>query len=173
LRRVILNLAVSLDGYIAGPKGEYDWCFVDEDYGMTDFFKTIDATLMGGKTYRQIVSAGERLYPVKTNYVCTRNPDQPNSQNLVFISDHAAEFVQKLKIESGKNIWLCGGSEIIDILLKADLIDEMMLSIHPLILGGGLPLFKNQDRRISFKLTGCVNYRSGLVQATYERKFSD
>jgi len=170
MRKVILNLAVSLDGYIAGPQGEYDWCMVDQDYGMKDFFKSIDATLMGGKTYRQIIAAGESLYPVKTHYICTRSPAQTEGENLVFVSRNIPEFVRRLKSENGKNIWLCGGADIVDILLRNQLIDEMMLSIHPLLLGGGTALFKPHASRIPFTMTGCTSYSSGLVQVTYALK---
>ena len=96
MRKVVLNLAVSLDGYIAGPNGEYDWCFADDDYGMTDFLNSIDATVMGGKSYRLIVELGQP-YPEFTNYVFTRTEKETPYQNVVFVTEDIPEFVKSLK----------------------------------------------------------------------------
>lgn len=167
MRKVVLNLAVSLDGYITGPDGEYDWCLTDDDYGMTDFLKSVDATLMGGKTYREIIKFGPP-YPEFTNYVFTRTEKNSPYGNIVLVTDDIPGFVRSLKNKNGKNIWLFGGSEIIQPLLEEDLVDEMMLAIHPLLLGGGLPLFKNLTERKPFQLSDSITYPSGLVQLIYK-----
>lgn len=167
MRKVVMNLAVSLDGYITGPDGEYDWCLTDDDYGMTDFLKSVDATIMGGNSYREIIKFGPP-YPEFTNYVFTRTEKNPPHENIIFVSDDIIDFVSSLKNKSGKNIWLFGGSEIIQPLLEENLVDEMMLAIHPLLLGGGLPLFKNLSERKPFQLSDSITYPSGLVQLIYK-----
>ena len=168
MRKVVLNLAVTLDGFIAGPNGEYDWCLTDDDYGMTDFLNSIDATLMGGRSYRVIADYGAP-YPELTNYVFTRTERNSPHDNVVFVSEEIPDFVRSLKLKKGKNIWLFGGSEIIHPLILEDLVDEMMLAIHPVLLGGGLRLFKGLDERKSFRLSDSITYPSGLVQLIYKK----
>jgi dihydrofolate reductase len=167
MRKVVLNLAVSLDGYIAGPNGEYDWCLTDDDYGMKDFLKSVDATLMGGKSYRLIVNYGAP-YPEFTNYVFSRTEKDSPYENVVFVSGDIPGFVAELKYTKGKNIWLFGGSEIIHPLIQENLVDEMMLAIHPLLLGAGIPLFRNLDDRKTLRLSDTITYPSGLVQLIYK-----
>lgn len=168
MRKIILNLAVSLDGYIAGPNGEYDWCLTDNDYGITNFLKTVDATIMGRKTYELILQFGPP-YPELTNYVFSRSSKTSDYQNVVFVNDDIPLFAEKIKKESGKNIWLYGGAEIIDPLLNVNLVDELVLSVHPILLGDGIPLFKKQNHRTSFKLSDVIKYPSGLVQMIYNK----
>ncbi|MBL0741520.1 dihydrofolate reductase family protein [Chryseolinea lacunae] len=168
MRKVILNLALSLDGFIAGPQGEYDWCFTDADYGMTNFLNSIDTTVMGGKSYRLLLQYGPP-YPEYTNYVFTRTEKGTPYPNVVFTSDDIPDVVRALKEKDGKNIWLFGGAEIIHPLLEEDLVDELMLSIHPLLLGDGLPLFRKLNERKLFKLTDTIAYPSGLVQLYYKK----
>jgi dihydrofolate reductase len=168
MRKVVLNVAVSLDGYIAGPNGEYDWCLTDDDYGMTDFLKSIDAILMGGKSYRLVTQYGPP-YPEFTNYVFTRTEKETPHPNVVLVSEDIPEFVRSLQHKKGKNIWLFGGSEIIHPLLEENLVDELMLSIHPVLLGDGLPLFRELGERKAFRLSDSITYPSGLVQLIYKK----
>jgi dihydrofolate reductase len=168
MRKMILNLAVSLDGFIAGPNGEYDWCLADADYGMTNFLNSIDAVVMGGKSYRLLLQYGAP-YPEYTNYVFTRTEKSTPYANVVFTRDDISEFVETLKEKEGKNIWLFGGAEIIHPLLENDLVDELMLSVHPLLLGEGLPLFRKLNERKNFKLMDTITYPSGLVQLYYKK----
>lgn len=168
MRKIILNVAVSLDGFIAGPNGEYDWCFTDADYGMTDFLSSIDATLMGGKSYRLLLQYGPP-YPAFTNYVFTRTEKNNSYSNVVLVSEDIPSFVTRLKQEKGKNIWLFGGAEIAHVLLEHDLIDEFMLSIHPIVMGDGLPLFRKLNDRKRFTLVDSIPYPTGLVQLVYKK----
>lgn len=168
MRKIVLNLAVTLDGFIAGPNGEYDWCLTDADYGMTDFLKSLDATIMGGKSYRLLLEYGPP-YPEFTNYVITRTEKSTPFANVEFVSSNVISIINELKRKPGKDIWLFGGSEITDMLLQHDLIDEFILSVHPLLLGAGLPLFKNSATRRSLKLLNSIPYPSGLVQLIYAK----
>lgn len=168
MRKIILNLAITLDGFIAGPNGEYDWCFTDADYGMADFLDSVDTTLIGGKSYRLLQQYGPP-YPEFTNYVFTRTEKDNPYLNVKLVSEDIPTFAKRLKKEKGKNIWLFGGAEIAQSLLEADLIDELMLSVHPILLGNGLPLFRKTNDRKEFILLQSIPYPTGLVQLIYKK----
>lgn len=167
MRKIILNLAVTLDGYIAGPNGEYDWCYTDADYGMTDFMKSIDCTVMGRKTYDIVLQFGAP-YPELTNYVFSRTKTKSDFENVKMVNEPIPAYVKKLKSERGKGIWLYGGAEIIEPLIEHDLVDEMVLSVHPILLGDGIPLFNKRSSRKHFKMIDSIKYPSGLVQLVYQ-----
>jgi dihydrofolate reductase len=169
MRKIVLNLALSLDGLIAGPNGEYDWCYSDADYGMTEFMKSIDSTIMGGKSYRLMLGYGAP-YPELTNYVVTRTESESAYSNVVFVRENVPSFVQDLKSKNGKNIWLFGGAEITQMLLERDLVDVLMLAVHPIVLGGGIQLFNKTTSRKHFELADSISYPSGLVQLVYNKK---
>ena len=165
MRRLKLYTAVSLDGYIAGPNGEIDWLDVggDLDYGYAEFYESIDTTLMGSLTYRVALSVPDFPYPDKTNYVFTRSAP-PDTEHVRFVSGDIAGFVRSLKEEPGEAIWLVGGGQINTIMLNAGLIDEVVLTLFPLVLGHGIPLFAPGAPRSRFETTGCETYETGLVQ---------
>jgi dihydrofolate reductase len=169
MRKVVLNLAISIDGFIAGPNGEYDWCLTDHDYGMTEFMTAIDSTVMGGKSYRLLLEYGPP-YPELTNYVITRTETESPHSNVVFVRDNILSFVEELRNKKGKNIWLFGGAEITQMLMDKDLIDVLMLAVHPIALGGGVRLFGNFSSRKKFELEDSIRYPSGLVQLIYKVK---
>ena len=169
MRKIVLNLALSLDGLIAGPNGEYDWCFTDADYGMTEFMKSIDSIVMGGKSYRLLLDYGAP-YPELTNYVITRTETTSSHPNVVFVRDNILSFAETLKKKEGKNIWLFGGAEVTQLLMEHDLVDVLMLAVHPIVLGGGIQLFGKFPSRKYFELTDSIRYPSGLVQSIYNKK---
>lgn len=170
MRKVILGLAVSLDGFIEGPNGEYDWCFTDQDYGMSDFFKRIDSTFIGRKTYElsQTMDTDASMpgFPKLTEYVfsTTLKEVKPGS---VLIKEDIEKEVKRIKNEPGKDIWLFGGASLTSSLLNLGLIDEIGLAIHPILLGGGKPLFSNIKNRIPLTHIDTKTYSSGLVSVTY------
>ena len=168
MRKLVLNVALSLDGLIAGPNGEYDWCFTDADYGMAEFMKSIDATIMGAKSYRLVLEYGPP-YPELTNYVITRTEKFTPHPNIVFIHDNILSFVEALKQKEGKNIWLFGGAEITNLLMENDLVDTLMLAVHPIVLGDGIQLFGKYSSRKNFELADSIRYPSGLVQLIYNK----
>ena len=157
MRSVILNVAVSLDGYLSGKNGEYDRCFTDQDYGMKEFFKRIDATLIGRKTYDLMVKAGEAIYPTLMNYVFSRTIQKASAKNVHIVSESVAGFVRNLKEAKGKDIWLFGGAELIHACLEHDLVDA------------GKPLFGARSTRQHFVLIQSKQYSTGLVQLMYKR----
>jgi dihydrofolate reductase len=166
MRKIILNLAVSLDGFIEGPNGEYDWCFTDQDYGMTAFLNRTDSILFGRKSYELMMSLDKNPYPDKKKYVFSNTMNE-NGGNFTLISGAMINTVKQLKQEQGKDIWLFGGANLTTNLMNEELVDEMMLSIHPILLGNGKPLFSGIHNRFKLNLTDTKIYPNGLVQLFY------
>lgn len=167
MKKIKLNVAVSLDGLIEGPNGEYDWCFTDQDYGMTEFLDSIDTILFGRKSYELLIKDFSDYYPDKTKYVFSRTI--LNFPNATVISDNIVERIYQIKNQPGKDIFLFGGADIVRQLMDADLIDEMHLSVHPVVLGKGKPLFSGLNERKALKLSDSIKYSSGLVQLVYKK----
>jgi dihydrofolate reductase len=168
MRKVKLFIATSLDGFIADKNGGIDWLFTDQDYGYADFYASVDTTLTGYKTYEDILGFGEFPYPGKTNYIFSRHHQKADDNPVTFISGDIAAFVQELKQQPGQHIWLVGGGQINEVLLQARLIDELIISIHPTILGEGRPLFAGHTERRDCKLKDSQAFETGLVQLTYQ-----
>ncbi|PZC46577.1 MAG: Dihydrofolate reductase [Chloroflexi bacterium] len=166
MRRLKLYIAASLDGYIAGPNGEIDWLDVagDLDYGYEEFYASIDTTVMGRATYELTLTVEEYPYAGKTNYVFTRGPLPPDTSHVQFVSDDIAGFVRDLKEQPGEDIWLLGGGQINTIMLNEDLIDDIILTAFPLVLGEGIPLFAAGASRAQFRTVGFEAYETGLTQ---------
>jgi len=172
MRKLVLQLAVSLDGFIEGPNGEFDWCFTDQDYGMSEFFKRIDSLFIGRKSYELMMSMGDAAmpgFPRLTEYVFSRTLNEVNP-DAILIKENIESEVRRIKNEPGKDIWLFGGADLTAFLLHEGLVDEMILAVHPIILGSGKPLFSNISNRISLNLTDAKTYSSGLVMLTYTIK---
>src|SRR5687767_7896730 len=163
MRKVILQLAVSLDGLIEGPNGEFDWCFTDQDYGMSDFFKRIDSLFIGRKSYELALTMGDVEmpgFPKLTEYVFSNTLNEVRSGSILIIKGNIEEEVKRVKNEEGKDIWLFGGASLTSSLLNLGLVDELGLSIHPIILGGGKTLFQNVSKRIEH-LVDSKTYSTG------------
>ena len=172
MRKVILSLAVSVDGYIEGPNGEYDWCLSDQDYGMTEFFKRIDTILMGRKSYEliQTQQAGKSKeqgpYSALKSIVFS-NTLKTLGEGFELAQSSPREVITALKKKEGKDFWLFGGSGLTTSFINDGLIDEMVLAVHPIILGAGTSLFQNIRGRIPLKLIESKPYNSGLVMLKY------
>ena len=172
MRKVILGLAVSLDGFIEGPKGECDWCFTDQDYGMSEFLKRVDSLFMGRKSYELSLSMGEAAisgFPKLKEYVFSNTLKEVKPGAVLVKGDIEAE-VKRIKQEQGKDIWLFGGASLSSSLLNLHLIDELWLAVHPVILGGGKPLFTDVSKRVELRLVDTKTYSTGLVSLTYHMK---
>lgn len=173
MRKVILGLAVSLDGYIEGPNGEYDWCFTDQDYGLNEFYARIDAVFIGRKSYaiaQQYADANDGqlvpgMPPVK-EYVFSRTLEDVK-EGAALLSDNAVAEARRIKAQPGKDIWLYGGASLTDAMMAEGLVDELWLSVHPILLGSGTPLFRQQDRRTLLTLLESKAYETGLVSLRY------
>ena len=170
MRKVILGLVVSLDNFIEGPNGEYDWCFTDQDYGMSDFFKQVDSMFIGRKSYELTQTIGDAAmagFPKLKEYVFTTTLKKVKP-GAVIVNGNIEEEVRKIKGDSGKDIWLFGGASLTSSLLNLHLIDEIWLSVHPLLLGSGKPLFNEIKNRIPLTLIHSKTYSTGLVSLTYK-----
>ncbi|MBA2498525.1 MAG: dihydrofolate reductase [Chitinophagaceae bacterium] len=173
MRKIILGLAVSLDGFIEGPNGEYDWCFTDQDYGMTDFFKRIDSLFIGRRSYELLLKLGDNTIPgfPKLNEYVFSTTLKEVKPGVTLINGDTKEIVEKIKNEPGKDIWLFGGANLTSSLLNLGLVDEMSLAVHPIILGSGKPLFSDIKNRIPLNLIDTKTYSTGLVNLVY--RFND
>ena len=171
MRKIILGLAVSLDGFIEGPNGEYDWCFTDQDYGLKEFFKRTDAVFMGRKSYELMLNMEEGIpgMPKMKEYIFSNTLTRVKDDAILVSGDIATQ-VAAIKKEAGKDIWLFGGAGLTSSLINAQLVDELWLSVHPLLLGSGKPLFTGIDKRIHLELADSKTYSTGLVSLTYKLK---
>ncbi len=167
MRKIILNLCTSLDSYIEGVDGEIDWCFTDQDYEMTPFLERIDSIMFGRKSYEQLMQMMPDAFPNKQKIVFSKTLTQvPSDTTLVDTIN--TEQIKQILNETGKNIWLFGGANLITKLLNLNLIDALMISVHPLILGSGKPLFIDIENRKQLKLTDTKTFSTGLVQLYYD-----
>lgn len=177
-RKIILDLAVTLDGFIEGKHGEVDWCIMDPEMGFNHFLNQIDTILYGRKSYdlwgqytpemEQTDSEKEiwELIHRKEKYVFSRT-QKGTDQKAIFINDHIPEEINALKNKPGKDIWLYGGANMITAFIHLGLIDEYRLSVHPVVLGEGKPLFVDIKQRLKLKLVDARTFSSGVVQLIY------
>ena len=168
MRRLQLFIAVSLDGCIAGPDGDLSWVFHDAPYGYTPFHARVDTVLMGRRTYETARSFDAWPYAGRNIVVFTRQRDHAvSTPNTVATSREPADVVGELRARDGGTLWLAGGGELVRACLDAGLVDDVMVSIHPLILGTGTPLFAAGTRRTALALTGERRFPSGVVHLVY------
>ncbi len=164
--KIILYIASSLDGYIARENGDVDWLPKSTDSGYGDFYKSIDTVVMGKKTYDQILTFGEYPYEGKKSYVFTGNEALKKDENVEFLSS-IGKFTGKLDPFSEENIWLVGGAELVSVFLRNKLVDEIILSVIPIVLGKGIPLFQNINHDVKLQLIKTTEYTE-LVELIYK-----
>lgn len=170
MRKIILNLAVSLDGYIEGPNGDIDWCLTDQDYDMEAFFNSTDAIFMGRKSYDKIDGLPSP-FADKQIYVFTDSPFLiPNPDIEVINSKDFLKKITAIRKLPGQNIWLFGGAILLASFIKHKLINEFIISVHPVVLGSGKPLFHDITSKLDLLLLGTETFSSGLVQLKYAIK---
>ena len=176
MRKIILYIAMSLDGYIADVNGGVSWLGGEDANNSSmdsylNFIKTIDTVVLGKKTYNQIVnelSPDNWVYSGMKSYVITNNLFKSNDE-IISTNEDVCSLVEKLKKENGKNIWICGGASIVNQLLNKNLIDIYYISIIPTILGNGIKLFGNFDIERKLILINTNNY-NGIVDLIYENR---
>lgn len=167
MRRVLYSVACSLDGYIARLDHSVDWLPEGGDYGLEAFFATVDTALIGRKTHDFMVKHGQFSMPGLENYVFSRNPAPPSYPGVHWVSTDAEALVRKLKEQSGKDIWLIGGSDLAQTLFHARLIDEVSLTIIPVLLGDGIPLFPKIKFDTPLNLIEQKAYPDGVLTLRY------
>ncbi len=180
MSNLILYIASSLDGYIARPDGSIDWLTSlpnpsSEDYGYTALLARISTIVMGRKTYDDIIGFGvEWPYPGLTTYVVSSNQSWMPQSPDTFLLDGAVEVaLQKLKRESEKDIWLVGGAQLITTALRHRLLDTMILTVVPTVIGSGIPLFSGDTGESQWALTEVRSFDTGLVNLTYQKAGKD
>lgn len=172
-KQVVLYIAMSLDGFIADASDNIDFLSMvekeGEDYGYAAFSQTIDTVIIGRKTYQKVLDMGfEYPHKDKNVYVWTRS-ERPTEGSVHFYSGDLSTLVSRLKVEGGKNIYCDGGAELVNALLKNDLIDVCIVSIIPVLLGNGIRLFAPDRPSLNLKCMGVKTFDTGLVQLHYAR----
>ena len=173
MRKISLFIAMSLDGYIADSKGGVDWLKGqgndnDNIDTYSEFVKNIDTILMGWNTYHQVVtelSPQEWVYNDFTTYVITHR-NHTSSEKICFVNINPVDLVKSLKEKNGKDIWICGGANIVQQLVNEDLIDCYYITIIPILLGSGIRLFENVNYKIELKLHKTQSY-NGMTCLLY------
>ncbi len=173
MREVSYFVACSLDGFIARMDESFDWLFTDDDYGFAEFYRSVDCVVMGRKTFDVSLNLVEYPYPGKRAYVFSRHQTDSPIAEAEFVSEDPARFVKKLKLQPGGRIWVVGGGEIAAALLQAGLIDEMVLTIHPITLGQGVLLFERHGVETRWSVYSTRSYQNGLVQITYRKRVAE
>jgi len=173
MKKIKLYIATSIDGYIARNDGDLDWLMKypinsETNYGYDSFYESVDTVIMGGQTYRDILSM-DVLWPYKdkATYVITHNP-AVSKDNVHFITEDIIKAIHRLREEEGKDIWLVGGGKLVTMLLNDEIIDEMIITVVPVILGSGIPLFPNNPKESQWSIKEYETYPNGAYQITYE-----
>jgi dihydrofolate reductase len=167
-RRVRYSAAMSLDGYIAGPAGEYDWIIMDPTVDFAAMFARYDTFLMGRKTY---AAGGSQMAGGSAVYVFSRTLDPADHPGVRIVADGAGELVRKLKTEPGKDIWLFGGGELFRSLLAEQVVDALDVAVIPVLLGGGIPFLAAPADRVTLELEGSRIHPTGIARLEYAVRY--
>lgn len=176
--QTILYIATSLDGFIARPNGSLDWLTSlpkpksEEDYGYADLLSKIGTIIMGRKTYQEVIKFGiDWPYVGHNAWVVSQNKNlKIQSPDTYVLADNLTSFITNLKAKSEKDIWLVGGGQLITSFLHEELIDQMIITIIPKILGDGIPLFAKKPKETNWTLNQAKTYETGLVTLIYDRE---
>jgi dihydrofolate reductase len=177
-RKIIVYIATSADGYIARPDGDVEWLNRRPhtvDYGMREFYPTIDTILWGRKTYDWLLNYYKKrgktkgLFDTKlTNLVFSRKPPRRKAPGVQFVSEPVKTFAKRLRAMPGKHIWMMGGGELIASFLDAGEIDEFDIHVIPVFIGEGIPLMARRHRDVALRLRSSKKYPDGVVRLRYE-----
>jgi dihydrofolate reductase len=169
MRHVRYSVAMSLDGYIAGPNGESDWIVMDPDIDFSAMMRAFDTIVMGRKTYETIRARGDSGMPGMDVYVFSRTLMQSDCPDVT-VSDSPEETIRELQSESGKDIWLFGGGSMFRSLLARNLVDSIEVAVVPVLLGGGLPLLPHPAQTTKLVLARHkILEKTGTVWLEYTR----
>jgi dihydrofolate reductase len=169
MRKIRYIVAMSVDGYIAGPNGETDWIVNDPEVDFAAIWAQFDTALMGRRTYEVGKKRlGEKAFAGITTIVFSRTMRPQDHPGVTVVSDLRADWVQTLKSQNGKDIWLFGGSELFRAFLDSGLVDSVEVSMIPVLLGSGVPLLPPPYSPAKLKLVGSNIYRSGRVSLAYD-----
>ena len=171
-RKIIVSIATSADGFIARPDGGVDWLDrprVKGDYGLGEFFKTIDTILWGRKTYAKGLEMGMKAstFPGVKNFVFSRSPQKSLAPGFEFVAEPVQAFIRRLRKQAGKDIWMMGGGGIIASFLDEGEIDEFSIHVIPVFIGEGIPLIQPKHRTVPLDLLSTKKFSDGVVHLNY------
>jgi dihydrofolate reductase len=167
MRKIVYSVAMSLDGYVAGPNGEADWITMDPEIDFSSEFNRFDTVLLGRKTYEQVKAmGGGQAMPGVATIVCSRTLKPEDCPGATLIGEGLSDRLRELRAASGKDIWLFGGGVLFRSLLDDELVDEIGVGIMPVLLGGGVPLVP-AGHRAKLRLTKSKIYKSGIAALEY------
>ena len=171
-RKVIVHIGTSADGYIARPDGDLEWLTSrpapEGFYGMNAFMRSVDAKVLGRKTYEVSLRMGARFDSKSRNIIFSRQaPPADAPSGVEFVSGAIGPFVSRLRAQPGKDIWLMGGGDIIASFLDEQAIDEFVISVAPVFIGEGIPLIARRHRHVPLELLSVERFDDGLVQSRY------
>ncbi len=170
MRRIRYQVATSLDGYIAGPKGEADWIIMDPDIDFNALFAQFDTVLIGRRTFEGMARGKKKpgAMPGMKTLVFSRTLRQRDYPKVTIVAENVEQTVAALRAEPGKDIWLFGGGLFFRSLLDAGLVDSVEVAVVPVLLGGGIPLLPTPARQTKLKLTGHKLYKkTGIILLEY------
>lgn len=174
-RKVFLFIAMSLDGCIAKDEDNLDFLSTvevpGEDYGYEAFMQEVDTIIWGRKTYDKVLTLDPQFAHKNKRCIVLSRTREGRDGHIEFHAGPVDALIQSLKQEEGKNIYCDGGGEVIYSLLQHGLIDRMIVSVIPYLVGKGIPLFKHGFPEQALKLTRSITFPSGLVQLWYEKKY--
>ena len=170
-RKIIVEIAISADGYIARPDGDVKWLDrLKGDYGMGEFMNSVDTILWGRKTYDKGLEMGMKsdMFGAQTkNYLFSRSHPGKLLGSFELVKEPIKTFAQRLRAEPGKNIWMMGGGEIIASFLDEGEIDEFSLNVIPTFIGEGIPLIHPRHRSVELQLLSTKQFPDGVVHLHY------
>lgn len=176
-RKIIVQIATSADGFIARSDGSFDWLdrpSPEGNYGMDEFYKSIDTVLWGRKTCDQAIEmqkngvAGAGFDTTVKNYVFTRGAvPSAAPAGLEYVKEPIKAFATRLRKSEGKDIWMMGGGGIIGSFLDEGEIDEFMISVIPVFIGEGIPLLGPGGRTIPLNLISSTRFEDGVLSLHY------
>ncbi len=170
MRRIRYQVAMSLDGYIAGPNGEFDWIVKDPEIDFAAIFKQFDTLLIGRGTFETMVRYGNTSMPGMKSIVFSRTLQQSDYPDVEIVAGEFEKTVASLRAKPGKDIWLFGGGLLFRSFLDAGLVDTVEVGVSPVILGGGIPLLPAPSKQANLTLTGHHVYKTGIVSLRYAVK---
>jgi len=172
MSKAIVYIATSLDGYIARKDDDVSWLdpyqIADEDYGYSDFIKTVGTAIMGARTYEQSLIHPDRMLKGLKNYILSnRIMPVPPEVEAEFYNGTLSDLVERIRTESTKDIYIVGGGQVVSSFLNAGLVDELLHFVAPILLKEGIPLYPALDKEIQLQLVEAIPYKTDIVKLHY------